>query len=145
MFYSNLLKGVAIVAMAVVLTSCGGVKTQEVVLEEIVKIPSQKIEFSIKEFNTKKGTFYFLQSSSVVIEALKDVSWIGKIYIRLYDKDGVELIALMENELPEKAGEKKKCEFSSTFGDCDKSKRELKDIIKQTKSVEFRSENLTEK
>lgn len=124
----------------IVLTSCGGVKTEEVVLEDCVKIPAQSLNFSIKDYSDEEEESYNLECM-VIIETLKELHWGAAITMHLYDKDDVELIYLKDSDLP-KQGEKKKCDFGLTLGNADKTKKELQEIISQTQSVKFKGENL---
>ena len=145
MFYSNLLKGVAIVAMAVVLTSCGGVKTQEVILKDCVKIAKQRVELKItEEIDVDSGQKEAYLDANLKVEALKDINWgWGKrVKMLLLDKDGVELIYLVSDDEPEKKGAKKMVAFGQTLGTSDKNKKELEDIVSNTKSVAFELEGI---
>ena len=143
MFYSNLLKGVAIVAMAVVLTSCGGVKTQEIILKDCVKIEKQRVEFKITE-EVDDGQKEAYLDANLKVEALKDIDWgWGKrVKMLLLDKDGVELIYLVSDDEPGKKGAKKMVDFCQTIGTSDKNKKELEDIVSNTKSVAFELEGI---
>ena len=140
MFYKNLLKGVVAVMMLMVVTSCSGVKMEEVVLDDCVKIPAQSLDFSIKDYSDEDGEDYNLECI-VIVESLKELSWMASVTMHLYDKDDVELIYLKDSDLP-KQGEKKKCDFGLTLGNGDKSKKELQEIVSQTKYVKFVGENL---
>lgn len=124
----------------IVLTSCGGAKTEEIVLEDCVKIPAQSLSFSVKDLSDEDEKQYNLECM-VIVEALKELDWRAAITMHLYDKDGVELIYLRDSDLP-KQGEKKKCDFGLTWGNADKSEKELQEIISQTRSVKFKGEYL---
>lgn len=127
-------------AMLILLTSCGGVKTKEVVLEDCVKIPAQNLSFAIKDCSYEDEVEYNLECL-VIVETLKELRWTAAINMHLYDKNDVELIYLRDSDLPEQ-GEKKKCDFGLTWGNSGKSKEELQEIISQTKYVKFKGDNL---
>ena len=137
--------------MAVILTSCGGnnggsdarVKTQEVVLEDCVKIEQQGVDFKITEETDEGKTEAYLEVN-LKVEALNDVSWgWGKrIKMYLFDKDGVELIYLIADDAPEKKGSKKMVTFGQTLATGDKTKQELNTIVSNTTSVSFEIEKL---
>ena len=144
MFYSNLFKGVAVLAMIVGITACGGPKTDEVVLEDCVKIAEQSFDFSITEVIDDGETEHDMQCR-VLVETLQDLNWQATIKMKLCDKSGAELIYLICSDIPEKKGEKKWVDFGLTWGNSDKSKSELENILKQTKSVQFVGKDLIEK
>lgn len=143
MFYSKLLKGAAVVAMALMLSSCGGLKTKEVVLKDCVKIQQQKLEFLITE-ELDEGKVDAFLDVNVKVEALKDVEWgwNKRIKMCLLDKDGVELIYLVSSDAPEKKGAKKVVGFCQTLATCDKTNAQLKEIVSNTKSVSFELEGI---
>ncbi len=136
MYYSNLLKGLAIIAMVVGLSSCGGVKTKEVNLNDCVKIQKQKITFQVTEevYDGEKDVYL---DSYVKVEALADVKE-GKdrIRMRLFDKDDTELIYLV-GRVPESKGTKERVEFGLTWGNDGKTKESLEEIVAETKKVTF--------
>lgn len=138
MFYNNLLKGVVFMMALMVFTSCGGVKTEEVMLEDCVKIPAQSLNFSIKDYGDEDGEDYNLECM-VTVETLKELFWAASITMHLYDKNDVELIYLKSSgsDLPNQ-GEKKKCDFGLTLGNSGKTKRELQEVVSQTKYVKFK-------
>ena len=121
MFYSNLFKGAAVLAMIFGLTACGGVKTEEVVLEDCVKIPEQSFDFSITEEIDDGETECDMQCR-VLVEALQDLNWGARIEMKLCDEVGAELIYLMGSDIPKKKGEKTWVDFGLTWGNSDKSK-----------------------
>lgn len=144
MFYSNLFKGVAVLAMIFGLTACGGVKTDEVVLEDCVKIAEQSFNFSITEEIDDGETECDMQCR-VLVEALQDPDWRASIKMKLCDEVGAELIYLICSDIPDKKGEKKWVDFGLTWGNSGRSKSELENILKQTKSVKFVGEDLIKK
>lgn len=123
-----------------VFTSCGGVKTDEVVIEDCVKIPAQSLNFSIKDYSDEDGEAYNMECT-LTVETLKELFWAASITMHLYDKDDVELIYLKDSDLPN-SGEKKKCNFGLTLGNADKTKKELQEVVSQTKYVKFSGDNL---
>ena len=123
-----------------VFTSCGGVKTDEVVIEDCVKIPAQSLNFSIKDYSDEDGEAYNLECT-ITVESLKELFWAASITMHLYDKDDVELIYLKDSDLPN-SDEKKKCDFGLTLGNADKTKKELQEVVSQTKYVKFSGDNL---
>ena len=145
MFYSNLFKCVAILAMILGLTSCGNgtPKTKEVVLEDRVKISAQSPDFSITEV-TEDGETMGIMRCRVLVEVLQDLYWRADLKMILYDEDGAELIYLKSDDLPKKKGDKKWIDFGLTWGNSGRSKLELEKILKQTKSIQFVGEYLKE-
>lgn len=135
MFYKNLFKSVACIAILILMTSCGGLKTKEVILDDCIKIPAQSIKLAVNDYSDEEETDIDLEST-ITIEALKDSH--GTVYMKLYDKDDVELIKLIGDELPKDAGQKKKCNFGLSWLE-EKTKEELNDIIQQTDHVKFES------
>ena len=146
----NLFKRFAIVAVAIVMGSCGTVsddvlKTDEVILDNTYKIPVQDITLSIIDLSKEDRPKFFITAPYITIEALKDVEpvpgegW-GDLFYKqcidmiLLDKDGVELHRLDSGDAPMTNGQKKRCEF---VGDKSKDKVKLEEIIKRTKSVRF--------
>lgn len=144
MFYSNLFKGVAVLAMIFGLTACGGVKTDEVVLEDCVKISEQRFNFFITEEIDDGETECNVQCR-VLVETLQDPDWRASIKMKLCDEVGAELIYLKCSDIPEEKGEKKWVDFGLTWGNSGRSKSELENILKQTKSVKFVGEDLIKK
>ena len=127
--------------MVSMLISCGGVRTDDVVLEDCIKIPAQKIELIITE-NTYKGETVVYLDADVTIEnvdVIENAQIFPVIKMHLLDKDGVEIESLgchVGDDMLETKGLKKKEEFSSGGED----KKYYEDIVKKTKSVRFTSE-----
>ena len=137
----NLIKSVATVAIATMMVSCGGLKTDEVVLEQVIKIPAQNIDLKVADYSDEDGEDFGIESM-ITIECLKDFEKFGtRIYMILLDADGVELTKIFDSELPTKAGQKKKCDLSMSWAET-LTKEQCNDIIKQTKSVRFEGEGL---
>ncbi len=153
----NLFKRFAIVAVAIVMGSCGTVsddvlKTDEVILDNTYKIPVQEITLSIIDLSKKDRPEFFIKAPYITIEALKDVEPVPDevaeyifykpcIDMILLDKDGVELLRLDSgDDAPMTNGQKKRCEFG---GGRSKDKVQLEEIIKRTKSVRFEINRLS--
>lgn len=136
MFYSNLIKGIACVAVALMLTSCfGNVKSTETSFK-YVSIPEQTVKFKAKGVAGENENAAYL-ISDIVVKAHDDVDlrYLG-LKVTLIDKMGVELITLYcSNGVVEK-GVLKLTEFISDESHT-KDKNELKALVSRAKSLRF--------
>ena len=143
-----------LLAVAGVMVACGGgekkttdsvegLKTDEVVLEDIFQIPAQDINLVVEDKSSSKGPKFSI-TASIIVEALKDEEvkevdgWPKTPRVRMYllDNDGVELYKIVDkSSMTKKCGQKKQCEFST--GKTEREKEKFEEIIKQTKSVRF--------
>ena len=140
MLYSNLLKCIAVVAVSLMLTSCGKVKSTETNFK-YVAIPEQTVTFKAKEMTTEgQGKAAYL-ISDIVVKAHDDINlrYLG-LKVTLVDNMGVELISLnCDNGVIEK-GVMKLTEFSSDVS-LTKDKKELEALVLRTKSLRFTVED----
>lgn len=141
MFYSNLLKGIACVAMAFMFTSCcHSVKSNETNFK-YVAIPEQTVKFKAKEMATDGEGKAFYLISDIVVKAHDDVNlrYLG-LKVTLVDKMGVELISLnCDNGVVEK-GVLKLTEFISDVS-LTKDKGELEALVLRAKTLRFTVED----
>lgn len=137
MFYSNLLKSIACMAVALMLTSCTySVKSSETNFK-YVAIPEQIVEFKAKEISSKEDGKAVYLISDIVVKAHDDVDlrYLG-LEVTLVDKMGVELISLScDSRLLEK-GTLKLTEFRSELS-FTKDKKELEALVQRAATLRF--------
>lgn len=141
MFYSNLLKSIACVAVALMFTSCSyRVKSSETNFK-YVAIPEQEVEFKAKEITSKEDGKAAYLISDVIVKAHDDVDLrYLDLEVTLVDKMGVELISLAcDGRLIEK-GTMKLIEFRSELS-FTKDKKELEALVKRAASLRFTVED----
>lgn len=140
MFYSNLIKGIASLAVALMLTSCyGSVKSNETSFK-YVAIPEQTVQFKAKEVSAEGQKAAYL-ISDIVVKAHDDVNlrYLG-LKVTLVDKMGVELVTLnCDNGVVEK-GALKLTEFSSEVS-LTKNKKELEALVSRASTLRFTVED----
>lgn len=136
MFYSNLLKGIACVAVSLMLTSCfGSVKSNETNFK-YVAIPEQTVEFKAKE----EGKAAYL-ISDIVVKAHDDINLrYLNLKVTLVDKMGVELITLACADGVVEKGVLKLTEFLSEPS-LTKDKNELEALVRRANSLRFTVED----
>lgn len=141
MINSNLLKGLATIAVTLILTSCGGIKTKEVILEDCVKIPSQRLNLELMDYSDEEEEDFDIEVA-VKMEALEDIKWKSNsvVKMQLLDENGKRLTTLIQDEVPEKKGDKVVSIFSLTLSSYGEGKEELEKIIANTRDVKFKSD-----
>ena len=141
MINSNLLKGLATIAVTLLLTSCVGIKTKEVILEDCVKIPSQRLNLELMDYSDEEEEDFDIEVA-VKMEALEDIKWKSNsvVKMQLLDENGKRLTTLIQDEVPEKKGDKVVSIFSLTLSSYGEGKEELEKIIANTRDVKFKSD-----
>ena len=133
--FKPLLRFAAILAATAFLTSCGGLKTKDVVLDETIKIMKQDLSVEVYE-EQDEDELYLDLIAPVKIEFLKDFDS-SNISMYLFDKDEVKLIELISGTMyDKKSGDKEVVEFSMRWSE-EKTKSQLQDIVKRTVTAKF--------
>ena len=140
MFYSNLLKGIACVAVSLMLTSCfGSVKSNETNFK-YVAIPEQTVEFKAKAVVDEEEKAAYL-ISDIVVKAHDDINLrYLNLKVTLVDKMGVELITLACADGVVEKGVLKLTEFLSEPS-LTKDKNELEALVRRANSLRFTVED----
>lgn len=140
MFYSNLIKGIACVAVALMLTSCfGSVESKETNFK-YVAIPEQTVKFKAKEVVDEEGKAAYL-ISDIVVKAHDDINLrYLDLKVTLVDKMGVELITLACADGVIEKGVLKLTEFLSEPS-LTKDKKELDALVRRANSLRFTVED----
>ena len=140
MFYSNLLKCIACVAVSLMLTSCfGSVKSNETNFK-YVAIPEQTVEFKAKAVVDEEEKAAYL-ISDIVVKAHDDINLrYLNLKVTLVDKMGVELITLACADGVVEKGVLKLTEFLSEPS-LTKDKNELEALVRRANSLRFTVED----